>query len=104
MARSRSRPQVFSNTDARCYGVIGLHCIRDGFNGDRDKKKGCTIFTMSPTMINITPKARNVELPFGPLLIQLLSQAGVIADAFNSTRVHFESMGNMDYLHSTWCK
>ena len=58
-------------------------------NGDGENKKG-GIFTMSPTLLNMNKKARDVELPFGPSLKRSLSQAGVIADAFDSPTVHSE--------------
>ena len=57
-------------------------------NGEKDEKKG--IFTMSPQLLNMNKKARDVELPFAPPLKRVLTQAGSIADSFNSPTVNSE--------------
>mmetsp|Transcript_40868 Transcript_40868/g.73664 ORF Transcript_40868/g.73664 Transcript_40868/m.73664 type:complete len:1052 (-) Transcript_40868:71-3226(-) len=59
-----------------------------GENGDNDKKGN--IFTMSPQLLNMNKKARDVELPFAPPLKRVLTNAGSIADAFDSPTVNGE--------------
>ncbi len=54
-----------------------------------DKKKG-GIFTMSPQLLNMNKKARDVELPFAPPLKRVLTNAGLIADSFDSATVDSE--------------
>jgi len=56
-------------------------------NGGGDKKN---IFTMSPQLLNMNKKARDVELPFAPPLKRVLTQAGSIADSFDSPTVNSE--------------
>lgn len=53
-----------------------------------DDKKG--IFTMSPTLLNMNKKARDVELPFAPSLKRSLTAAGLVADSLESATVHSE--------------
>ena len=48
------------------------------------------IFTMSPQLLNMNRKARDVELPFAPPLKRVLSRAGSIADSFDSPTVNSE--------------
>lgn len=60
----------------------------DSSDGEKDEKKG--IFTMSPQLLNMNKKARDVELPFAPPLKRVLTQAGSIADSFNSPTVNSE--------------
>jgi len=71
------------------------HMFRDeasanGSSSDEkdNEKKG--IFTMSPQLLNMNKKARDVELPFAPPLKRVLTQAGSIADSFNSPTVNSE--------------
>ena len=61
----------------------------DGKNGNDNGKKG-NIFTMSPQLLSINKKARDVELPFAPPLKRALTNAGTIADSLNSPTVHSE--------------
>ena len=56
---------------------------------DGDKKKG-GIFTMSPQLLNMNKKARDVELPFAPPLKRVLTNAGLIADSLDSATVDSE--------------
>ena len=56
-------------------------------DGDGGKKN---IFTMSPALLNMNKKARDVELPFAPPLKRVLTQAGSIADSFDSPTVNSE--------------
>ena len=58
-------------------------------DGDNDKKKG-GIFTMSPQLLNMNKKARDVELPFAPPLKRVLTNAGLIADSLDSATVDSE--------------
>ena len=64
----------------------------DAANNDdgssEDNKRG--IFTMSPQLLNMNKKARDVELPFAPPLKRVLTQAGSIADSFDSSTVNSE--------------
>ena len=60
----------------------------DGSGEDGDQKRG--IFTMSPQLLNMNKKARDVELPFAPPLKRVLTQAGSIADSFDSQTVNSE--------------
>lgn len=48
------------------------------------------IFTMSPALLNMNKKARDVELPFAPPLKRVLTKAGSIADSFDSPTVNSE--------------
>lgn len=48
------------------------------------------IFTMSPALLNMNKKARDVELPFAPPLKRVLTEAGSIADSFDSPTVNSE--------------
>jgi ATP-dependent Clp protease ATP-binding subunit ClpC len=45
---------------------------------------------MSPQLLNMNRKARDVELPFAPPLKRVLSRAGSIADSFDSPTVNSE--------------
>jgi ATP-dependent Clp protease ATP-binding subunit ClpC len=56
---------------------------------DEEKKKG-NIFTMSPQLLNMNKKARDVELPFAPPLKRVLTNAGLIADSLDSATVDSE--------------
>jgi hypothetical protein len=49
-------------------------------DGGGEKKQNRGIFTMSPQLLNMNRKARDVELPFAPPLKRVLSRAGTIAD------------------------
>ena len=53
-------------------------------------KKNNSIFAMSPQLLNMNRKARDVELPFAPPLKRVLSRAGSIADSLNSNTVNSE--------------
>lgn len=53
---------------------------------------GKNIFTMSPQLLNINKRARDVELPFAPPLKRVLTRAGSIADAFDSPTVNSEHL------------
>jgi ATP-dependent Clp protease ATP-binding subunit ClpC len=57
---------------------------------DDESKGGGGIFTMSPTLLNMNKKARDVELPFAPSLKRSLSQAGAIADSLECPTVNSE--------------
>lgn len=67
------------------------------FRGDNDDvgaadangNKG-VLFTMSPQLLNMNKKARDVELPFAPALKRSLTLAGNIADSLQSGTVHSE--------------
>ncbi|EED94182.1 member of the clp superfamily, regulatory gamma subunit [Thalassiosira pseudonana CCMP1335] len=48
------------------------------------------IFTMSPQLLNMNKKARDVELPFAPALKRVLTFAGAIADSLDSPTVNSE--------------
>ncbi len=61
----------------------------NGGDEDDDKKKG-GIFTMSPQLLNMNKKARDVELPFAPPLKRVLTNAGLIADSLDSATVDSE--------------
>jgi len=61
----------------------------DDVDGEEKGKKG-NIFTMSPQLLNMNKKARDVELPFAPPLKRVLTQAGQIADSFDSPTVNAE--------------
>ena len=74
------------------YETIGIidrpeRARRTDEDGDDKKKK---IFTMSPQLLNMNKKARDVELPFAPPLKRVLMQAGQIADSFDSLTVNAE--------------
>ena len=58
-------------------------------NGEKNKG-GNNIFQMSPQLLNMNKKARDVELPFAPPLKRVLTQAGAIADSFDSPTVNSE--------------
>ena len=68
----------------------------DTANNDGEKKqptktkKNNSIFAMSPQLLNMNRKARDVELPFAPPLKRVLSRAGSIADSLNSNTVNSE--------------
>ena len=62
----------------------------DNDDGSSAKNNKGGIFTMSPALLNMNKKARDVELPFGPSLKRALSQAGIIADSLDSPSVHSE--------------
>ena len=62
----------------------------DNDDGTTAKNNKGGIFTMSPALLNMNKKARDVELPFGPSLKRALSRAGIIADSLDSTTVHSE--------------
>lgn len=51
---------------------------------------GKNIFTMSPQLLNMNKRARDVELPFAPPLKRVLTNAGSIADSFDSPTVNAE--------------
>ncbi len=53
-------------------------------------KKNNSIFAMSPQLLNMNRKARDVELPFAPPLKRVLSRAGSIADSLDSVTVNSE--------------
>jgi ATP-dependent Clp protease ATP-binding subunit ClpC len=55
-----------------------------------EKKQNRGIFTMSPQLLYMNRKARDVELPFAPPLKRVLSRAGTIADSFDSPTVNSE--------------
>ena len=57
---------------------------------DEDDKKKGGIFTMSPQLLNMNKKARDVELPFAPPLKRVLTNAGLIADSLDSATVDSE--------------
>ena len=83
------------NINLRKAKLTVEHMFRDEANAngsDNDskdsEKKG--IFTMSPQLLNMNKKARDVELPFAPPLKRVLTQAGGIADSFNSPTVNSE--------------
>jgi len=57
---------------------------------ENGKKGKGNIFTMSPQLLNMNKKARDVELPFAPPLKRVLSNAGSIADSFDSPTVNAE--------------
>ncbi|KAL3816423.1 hypothetical protein ACHAXA_007359 [Cyclostephanos tholiformis] len=59
-----------------------------GGGGGGGQNRG--IFTMSPQLLNMNRKARDVELPFAPPLKRALSRAGTIADSFDSPSVNSE--------------
>ncbi|KAL7465415.1 hypothetical protein ACHAXS_005741 [Conticribra weissflogii] len=61
---------------------------KNGENGEGGKKGN--IFTMSPQLLNMNKKARDVELPFAPPLKRVLSNAGLIADSLESPTVNSE--------------
>jgi len=61
---------------------------KNGENGEGGKKGN--IFTMSPQLLNMNKKAREVELPFAPPLKRVLSNAGLIADSLESPTVNSE--------------
>lgn len=61
----------------------------NGSDDDDEKKKG-GIFTMSPQLLNMNKKARDVELPFAPPLKRVLTNAGLIADSLDSATVDSE--------------
>ena len=56
----------------------------------KTKTKNNSIFAMSPQLLNMNRKARDVELPFAPPLKRVLSRAGSIADSLNSNTVNSE--------------
>ena len=62
----------------------------DDNEGGNDNKKGNNIFQMSPQLLNMNKKARDVELPFAPPLKRVLTNAGSIADSFDSPTVDSE--------------
>lgn len=57
---------------------------------DGKKKQSNNIFTMSPQLLNMNKKARDVELPFAPALKRVLTFAGAIADSLDSPTVNSE--------------
>lgn len=59
-------------------------------NGEKNKGGSNNIFQMSPQLLNMNKKARDVELPFAPPLKRVLTQAGAIADSFDSPTVNSE--------------
>ena len=59
-------------------------------NGEKNKGGNNNIFQMSPQLLNMNKKARDVELPFAPPLKRVLTQAGAIADSFDSPTVNSE--------------
>lgn len=71
--------------------------VENMFRGDNDDvgaadangNKG-VLFTMSPQLLNMNKKARDVELPFAPALKRSLTLAGNIADSLQSGTVHSE--------------
>ena len=62
----------------------------DGGDGKGKQSPPRGIFTMSPQLLNMNRKARDVELPFAPPLKRVLSRAGSIADSFDSPTVNSE--------------
>lgn len=64
--------------------------FRDEEEGEEEGKGGGNIFKMSPQLLNMNKKARDVELPFAPPLKRVLTQAGSIADRFESPTVNSE--------------
>jgi ATP-dependent Clp protease ATP-binding subunit ClpA len=56
---------------------------------DGDANRG-VLFTMSPQLLNMNKKARDVELPFAPSLKRSLTLAGTIADSLQSATVNSE--------------
>jgi ATP-dependent Clp protease ATP-binding subunit ClpC len=60
-------------------------------DGDKNNKpKKNSIFAISPQLLNMNRKARDVELPFAPPLKRVLSRAGSIADSLESPSVNSE--------------
>lgn len=63
---------------------------QDGEEGEEQGDGKKNIFTMSPQLLNMNKKARDVELPFAPPLKRVLTNAGGIADSFDSPTVNSE--------------
>jgi len=61
----------------------------DNDNGGSSSKSN-NIFTLSPALLSMNRKARDVELPFAPSLKRVLSQSGAVADSFESSTVNSE--------------
>jgi ATP-dependent Clp protease ATP-binding subunit ClpA len=69
-------------------GRLTVENMFRGEEGEGDTNKG--IFTMSPALLNMNKKARDVELPFAPSLKRSLTQAGLIADSLECGTVNSE--------------
>ena len=84
----------------KSYGATlrkGRLTVETMFRSEEDEKQGANdandkkgIFTMSPTLLNMNKKARDVELPFAPSLKRSLTAAGLVADSLESATVHSE--------------
>lgn len=77
----------------KSYGVTlrkARLTVENMFRSEEEEEDRKGIFTMSPTLLNMNKKARDVELPFAPSLKRSLTQAGLIADSLESTTVNSE--------------
>jgi ATP-dependent Clp protease ATP-binding subunit ClpA len=80
----------------KSYGITlrkGRLTVENMFRSEAEGEEGegkKGIFTMSPQLLNMNKKARDVELPFAPALKRSLTQAGAIADSLDSTTVNSE--------------